>query len=173
MDDRYGDGRKRAKRGTGSVRERRPGVWEIRIVVANDEVTGRPVQRSFTFHGDAEVAQARRTELIERFGIDSRALLCAGARLDVAELLERFLAGNGHWRPATRSSNTSVARFLAGHPLGGIGLAMVTPAVVESAFSRWRRQGASAALVWGRWAVLRSALSWAAAQRLLRTRSRA
>ena len=52
--------------------------------------------------------------------------------------------------------------------LGSIGIAVISPAVVEAAFSRWRRRGASAALVWGRWAVLRSALSWAAAQQLLR-----
>jgi integrase len=150
------------------MRERRPGVWEIRVVVANDEVTGRSVQRSFTVHGDADVAQARCAELVERFGVDRRALFCTGARLDLAELLERFLAGNGHWRPATRSSNTSVARFLTTDPLGSTGLAAITPAVVEAAFSRWRRQGASAALVWGRWAVLRSALSWAVTQRFLR-----
>lgn len=150
------------------MRERRPGVWEIRVVVANDEVTCRSVQRSFTVHGDADHVEIRRRELVDRFGVDRSALFCIGARLDLTELLERFLAGNPHWRPATRSSNTSVARFLAADPLGRIGLAAVTPAVVESAFSRWRRLGASAALVWGRWAVLRSALSWAVAQRLLR-----
>ncbi len=144
-------------------------MWEIRVVVANDEVTGRSAQRSFTVHGDAEVAEARRRELVVRFGVHRSALFCAGARLDVAELLERFVAGNGHWRPATRSSNASVARFLATDPLGGVGLAAINPAVVESALSQWHRRGASAALVWGRWAVLRSALSWAVAQRLLRT----
>jgi len=150
------------------VRERRPGVWEIRVVVANDEVTGRSVQRSFTVHGDAEVANAGRGELVERFGINRSALYSSGARLDLAELLARFLAANEHWRPATRSSNTSVARFLADDPLGSIGIAVISPAVVEAALSRWRRSGASAALVWGRWAVMRSALSWAAAQQLLR-----
>ncbi len=150
------------------MRERRPGGWEIRVVVANDEVTGGSVQRSFTVHDDADVADARRGELVERFGINRSALYCTGARLDLGELLERFLAANGHWRPATRSSNTSVARFLADDPLGSIGLAVISPTMVEAAFARWRRRGASVALVWGRWDVLRSALSWAAARRLLR-----
>lgn len=168
MDDRYRDGRRRARRGSGSVRERRPGVWEIRVVVANDEVTGRSVQRSFTVHGDAEQVERRRRALVECFGVGRSALYCTGARLDLAELLARYVAANGHWRPATRSSNTSVARFLAADPLGRAGLAVISPTVVETALSRWRRQGASAALVWGRWAVLRAALSWAAAQQLLR-----
>ena len=35
--------------------------------------------------------------------------------------------------------------------------------------SRWRSEGASAALVWARWAVLRSALSWAAARGVIRS----
>jgi hypothetical protein len=34
--------------------------------------------------------------------------------------------------------------------------------------ARWRGAGASVGVVWGRWAVLHSALSWAVAQRYLR-----
>jgi len=40
---------------------------------------------------------------------------------------------------------------------------------VEAAISRWRAAGASSVLVWGRWAVLRSAVSWAASRGLLRS----
>jgi integrase len=169
MDERYRDGRVRARRGSGSVRQRWPGVWEIRVVVANDEVTGRSTQRSSTVRGDAALVEARRLELVERFGVDRSALYCEGARWSVAQLLERYLAANPHWRPATRSSNTSVARFLIGDAIGRLGLAALSPAHVEVAFSRWRRSGASAALVWGRWAVLRSALSWAVNRAVLRT----
>lgn len=118
------------------MRERRPGVWEIRVVVGNDEATGRSVQRSFTVHGDAETVEQRRQELVERFGINRSALYCPGARLDLAGLLERFLAGNEHWRPATRSSNTSVARFLSAEPIGSVGVAVLAPPVVEAALSR-------------------------------------
>jgi hypothetical protein len=79
MDDRYRDGRVRARRGSGSVRQRRPGVREIRVVVANDPVTGRSMQRSFTVHGHSELFEARRRELVGRFGVDRRALYCEGA----------------------------------------------------------------------------------------------
>ncbi len=92
------------------MRERRPGVWEVRVVVANDQVSGRSVQRSFTVHGDAGEVEAHRRELVRRFGVDRSALYCEGARWTLAELLDRFVAANDHWRPATRYSNTSVAR---------------------------------------------------------------
>ena len=48
------------------MRERQPGVWEIRVVVAKDQVSGRSVQRSFTVRGDADVAEDRRRDLVER-----------------------------------------------------------------------------------------------------------
>ena len=46
----------RSKRGTGTARERRPGVWEVRIVVGFGPARGRSIQRSFTVHADAELA---------------------------------------------------------------------------------------------------------------------
>jgi integrase len=125
--------------------------------------------RSFTVHGDAESAEVHRRALGERFGLDRSALCCAGARWDVAELMERWMAAEHQWRPATRSSGTSVARFLIGDRLGGIGLAVLTPAIVEAAFIRWDAAGASTATIWARWAVLRSALSWAVTQDHLRS----
>jgi len=42
-------------------------------------------------HGDAESAEARRCDLVERFAVDKRALYCAGARWSVAELLARYV----------------------------------------------------------------------------------
>ena len=59
-------------------------MWEIRVVVANDPHTGRSIQRSFTMHGDADTAEAYRSDLVERFAVDKRALYFAGARWSVA-----------------------------------------------------------------------------------------
>jgi integrase len=150
------------------MRERRPEVWEIRVVVANDLVSGRSVQRSFTVHGDLERAERRRRELAERFGVDRGALYCEGARWSVAELLGRFITAEHQWRPATRSSHASVVRFLVSDALGRFGVAVLAPVNVEEGMRRWRAGGGSPALVWGRWAVLHSALSWAAAQEFIR-----
>ena len=151
------------------MRERHPGVWEVRVVVANDPVSGRSVQRSFTVHGDAEQVEEHRRNLVAFLGVDRSALYCEGARWTLAELLERFVEANEHWRPATRSSHTSMARFLTADPIGKLGLAVLSPDQVEATMSRWRVEGASAALVWARWAVLRSALSWAAARGVVRS----
>lgn len=151
------------------MRERRPGVWEIRVVVANDLVSGRSVQRSFTVHGDLERAEWRRRDLAERFGVDRGALYCEGTRWSVADLLGRFIVAGHEWRPATRSSHgVSVVRFLTSDPLGRVGVAVLAPANVAEAMRRWRADGGSPALVGGRWAVLHSALSWAAAQGFIR-----
>lgn len=151
------------------MRERRPGVWEVRVVVGNDPATGASKQRSFTVYGDEEMACERRRELVAQFGVDRSALYCRAAGWSVAELLERFLTAEHAWSPATRSSHTSMARWLAGEPIGATGVAVLNPDLVDSRISAWRRAGASVSLVSGRWAVLHSCLAWAARQRLLRT----
>ncbi len=49
-------------------------------------------------------------------------------------------------------------RFLVSDRLGRIGVAVLAPVDIDAAMSRWRAGGGSSALVWGRWAVLQSAL---------------
>ncbi len=49
--------------GNGSVRLRRPGVWEIRVSVGTDPLAGRTVQRSVTFRGTESEARQHCTEL--------------------------------------------------------------------------------------------------------------
>jgi len=112
MNDRFRDMTvllERTKRGTGSIRERTPGVWEIRVVVGFDPVHVRSVQRSFTVHGDEEAAEQRRRELVDDFGISRAAFASEASRLSVGEPLERFCgrenrrenqtaANRGKWR---------------------------------------------------------------------------
>lgn len=150
------------------MRERRPGVWEVRVVVGNDPVTGVSRQRSFTVHGDAELVRERRRELVAQFGVDRSALYCPAAGWTVAELLVRFIAAEHAWSPATRSSHVSMARWLMTDPIGATGVAVLTPPLVDARIAAWRRSHASVALVWARWAVLSSALSWGCRQRMLR-----
>jgi hypothetical protein len=47
-------------KGAGSLRQRRPGTWEIRVAAGTDPVTGRVIQRSVTFHSTAAEAEAYR-----------------------------------------------------------------------------------------------------------------
>jgi hypothetical protein len=146
----------RAKRGTGSIRERLPAVWEIRVVVGFDPVHSRSVQRSFTVHGDKEAAELRRRELVDDFGISRTALASEASRLTVAELLERFFAAPHLWKPATVASHRHVVRALVEDSLGRRRLVALTPGDVRAAICRWEAAGQSVSTVSSRWLVLRS-----------------
>jgi hypothetical protein len=58
----------RASRGSGSLRERSPGVWEVRVVVGFDAVRRRSLQRSFTVRGDEEAGVADGTSSLPTTG---------------------------------------------------------------------------------------------------------
>src|ERR1035437_3425960 len=85
--------------GQGWLRERRPGVCEIRIAVGVDPVSGRTVQRSFWFHGVADDAEERRRELAAQFA-EYRSIRRAAPFLTVGELLERWVVAQHDWRAA-------------------------------------------------------------------------
>ena len=70
------------------MRERSPDNWEIRVAVGVDPVSGRTVQRSFTFHGCVGDAELHRKELAAEWA-ERRAIRRAAPFLSVAELLER------------------------------------------------------------------------------------
>ena len=87
-------------RGGGSLRERRSGVWEVRVSLGADPVSGRSRVRSLTVHGDWEVADAAR----DRWAADAAVVRFAGrARpgITVAHLLEVWLTADHGWRPST------------------------------------------------------------------------
>jgi integrase len=96
-------------------------------------------------------------------------LFCRGASWTVGELLDRFIAADHVWRPATRASHTSVVRFLVGDALGAMMVTSLGAASMQARVMAWRAAGASDALVFGRWSVLHSALSWAVRMEVLRT----
>jgi hypothetical protein len=58
------------------MRERRPGGWEVRVVVGDDPATGVSKQRSFAVYGDEGMVRDRRRELVAQFGVDRSALYC-------------------------------------------------------------------------------------------------
>ena len=72
------------------------------------------------------------------------------------------------WKPATVTSHRHVVLALLDDPLCGPRLQSLTPAVVRAAICRWREEGVSVPKVSARWLLLRSAVSWAVAEGLLR-----
>ncbi|MCK9921745.1 tyrosine-type recombinase/integrase [Frankia sp. AgPm24] len=137
-------------------------------MVGFDPVRGRSVQRSFTVRGDEECAQARRQELVADVGI-SRVDVTAGGRMTVGDLLERFLAAPHHWSPGTLNSHRYVVEKLVADRVARRRLVVLTPGFMRATIRRWQQEDLSVPTVSARWLVLRSAVSWAVEEELLRT----
>jgi len=141
-------------------------VFEIRIAVGVDPVSGRTVQRSFWFHGSADDAEERRRELAAQFA-EYRSIRRAAPFLTVGELLERWLAAQHDWRPSTWTSARSNAKALTADAIAGRRVATLRPEVVCQAMAKWAASGATVSMVSGRFRVLRSALGWALAESII------
>lgn len=151
----------RRRRGSGTQRERRPGVWEVRVPAPPDSDTGRARQLSVTVHGTAADADARRVLLLDA------QLRVRRSELTVGRVLEVWLEAEHGWKPATLVSHRSVSRALQADPIALEPVARMTPALTRAAMARWAAAGATLSVVGGRFRVLRSALSWAWNERLL------
>ena len=152
--------------GQGTLREKRPGVFEIRVAVGVDPVSGRTVQRSFWFHGALEDAEERRRELAAQFA-EYRSIRRAAPFLTVGELLERWLAAQHDWRPSTWVGVRSNVKALSADPIAGRRVATLRPEVVRVTMARWREAGAGVSVVSGRFRVLRSAVGWAQSESII------
>ena len=148
------------------MREKRPGVFEIRVAVGVDPVSGRTVQRSFWFHGALEDAEERRRELAAQFA-EYRSIRRAAPFLTVGELLERWLCAQHDWRPATWTGVRSNVKALSADPIATRRVATLRPEVVRVTMVRWREAGAGVSVVSGRFRVLRSAVGWAQAESII------
>ena len=156
-----------APKGTGTIRERRPGVWEVRVAAGTDPATGRTLQRSVTFRGSASDAESYRSELAAEY-VARRSITRAAPMLTVGELLTRWLEADHPWKPSTSVGYRSNVRHLIADPsLAPTRVVSLTPRVIRQAFARWESAGASAAVIGGRFRALRSAVGWAYDERII------
>ena len=151
---------------SGSLRQRRPGVWEIRITVATDPLTGRAIQRSFTFRGERADAEARCGELADAYA-DRRTLIQAAPFITVGEVLARWLEADHDWRPSTWAGYRSTVKALVAEPIAATAVARLTPEVARAVLGQWRQAGVTDAVLAGRFRALRAALGWAAGHELV------
>jgi integrase len=119
--------------------------------------------------GDEEAACRRRDELVADYGVTRVIYNGEGSTLTVGDLLQRWLVAPHLWKRATVVSHQSVVRFLSGDAIARRRLVLLTPSCVATAIGRWRQDGLSVSTVSGRWLVLRSAVSWAVGEGLLRS----
>jgi integrase len=137
-----------------TMREKRPGVWEVRVFTGRDR-NGRPTQVSKTVRGTKRDAQRVAAQL------EGNAPTKAAGRT-VADVLNAWLDVNdGVWSPASKRDYASRAAFIEASPIGSIAIARLDIADVERWHARLRRRGLAPATIRGRHAVLRAALAQA------------
>ena len=150
--------------GEGSQRERRSGVWEIRVPTGPDPATGRTRHRSVTLHGTLAQAHAVRREL---------AATCTTPRLPpsplltVGELLPAWLGADHLWKPSTLVGYRSTVAAVVADPIARTRVMGLSPRALRAVVDRWRQRDPAT-----RWprpgsGVLRSAIGWAWDERLI------
>ena len=118
---------KRRPAGTGTLTEKRPGVWALRWYVGRDPITGHHRQRQETFAGTKTDAQRR---LSDHIAIAGRTPTVS--RLTVAGLIERWQAA-ATVKPATRDRyHLALAHMPAA--LGAMTAADVVTATLRATF---------------------------------------
>ena len=150
----------RRRRGTGSMREVRPGVW--RLTVSDGPASdGRPRRRHRTVHGD------------ENDALDALALLAETAHeptrlgdLRVRELVDRYLCWLAPDRNAARLRRLATTRIEL-----AIGLeyaALLEGGLIEQAMKRLRAEGARNDEIRATYRLLRDTYAWARRRRWTR-----
>ncbi len=137
-----------------TIRERSPGVFEVRVFVGRDE-SGRPIQTSRTLRGSRREAERLAASL------SLKAPPKAGART-VADALEAWLEVNlPTWAPQTARDYLSRTKAVTEDTLGSIPLARLSVQDIELWHARLRRSGVGEGGVRNRHLVLRAALAQA------------
>jgi len=125
----------------GSIRQRSPGLWQIRWS-ETDPTTGRRIQRSRNVSGKkADAERALRDVLAAK----DAGTYVEPAKLTVREFLERWLrdyllpSGRAEW---TRRTYESILRTHVIPALGAIPLQKLTPAALQRYYAEKRQGGA-------------------------------
>ena len=140
--------------GVATIREKRPGVWEIRAYVGRD-AKGRPRQVSRTVRGGKKDAQRVAAELTLRPATGS-------AARTVAEMLWEWAGLNeATWAERTQRDNRSRIRQIASDQVADMQVARLTVADIERWHARLRTAGVGPAAIRNRHSVLRAALDQA------------
>lgn len=153
-------GAKRPAKGVGSIRERSPGHYELRVY---DRAAERQIVRTYVAtRPDAGIREARR-QLAKLVAQVAEGKVGARQKATLAELLDRWLA---HLRSVGRAETTMYkyearARRFAQSRLGRKAVGSISAADLDGLYATWRQQGASAADIAAQHRVVRAALNQA------------
>jgi integrase len=137
-----------------TIRERQPGVWEVRAFTGRDE-TGRPTQVSRTVRGGKREAQRVAAELT------TKPAPRIGGRT-VGEVLDAWIeAGLPTWAESTKRDNQSRVALLKKDAIVKVQAGKLGVADVERWHARRRRAGTGESSLLNQHRILRSALAQA------------
>ena len=122
----------------GSIRERRPGPWELRVYVGSDPDTGRRLYRTCTVVGNRAEAQRELDTFVAT--VTDRSV--AGMGTTVGELLARwFELVSTSWSPATVRHTRSVLRCQLVPHLGHVLLGDLNAERIDALYAKLRLRG--------------------------------
>lgn len=140
----------------GAKRKRREGVWELRVYVGRDPVTGGEKQVSKTFHGTSRDADHALRDLVERY---------EGSRSDgfgatFGQLLDRWLeeCERLDLSPTTLRTYKAQVKQTIRPALGKILLTRLLPKNLDTLYGHMKSDGASPKTIRNHHAIISSAL---------------
>ena len=137
-----------------TIRERRPGVWEVRVFSGRD-ASGRPVQTSRTVRG------TKRDAMRLAASFDSRPATHAAGRT-VADALNAWVEVNQEvWAESSRRDQQGRVGKVLTDPIASVPVSRLGVADVERWHARMRRAGVREMAIRNRHEVLRAALAQA------------
>jgi integrase len=138
-----------------TIRQRRPGVWEVRVYIGYDE-RGRPSQVSRTVHGTKRQAQHVAAEL-------TVTPPAASAGRTVTDALDAWLeTRTPTWAASTARDQASRVSLVKADRIARAQLGRLTVADVDRWHARLRARGVGESSIRNQHLVLRAALSQAA-----------
>ncbi|MCZ7536928.1 MAG: site-specific integrase [Acidimicrobiia bacterium] len=137
-----------------TVREKKPGVWEVRVFTGRD-AAGRPTQVSRTVRG------GKRDALHVAAQLEAKPPAAPARRL-VADALNAWVeASDPTWAVSTRRDQRSRVALIASDSIARVPLARISVADVERWHLSLRSSGIGEAAIVNRHSVLRAALEFA------------
>lgn len=140
----------------GTKRRKREGVWEVRVYVGSDPITGHPKQISKTVHGSARDADRVLREMIDRLGTSNP----EGSAATFGQLLDRFLEESERLdlSPTTlRTYRAQIDRTIR-PALGKVQLARLTAKDLDRLYGAMKAEGRSPKTIRNHHAIVSAAL---------------
>ena len=142
----------------GTMTERSPGTWRLRVYIGDDPVTGRPRQATRTFRGSKRQAQ---TTLAEFVAECSNGRLPVGGSITVSAYLDQWIDRITATRSPTTVRGYREKAKRINRKLGRIRLAKLTALTLDRTYREWLEEGLSPTTVHHLHRVISAALNQA------------